>query len=876
MNLPPVSASRIEGVLHEVQRPSRYIGLEQNAAKKSWQEARLKVCLAFPEVYEIGMSHLGLIVLYRILNAREGVLADRAYCPWPDMEQAMRKNGIPLWGIESRMPLGGFDVIGFSLQSELLATNMLTMLDLSGIPLLSHERAERHPLVIAGGPCAGNPEPYAPFVDAFCVGDGEALVSDIASLLLELVREGAPREKMLEALCGIEGVYVPLFYESARDAAGRHSLVAPLRALAPARVQRRWEPELLRDWIPEPPLVAASTPVQERLNLEVSRGCTWGCRFCHAGYFQRPLRERNPTDLLDAAVRGIGRSGFDEVNLLSLSTADYSALIPLMDALIERLGSRKVAISLPSLRANSMRGEIAARIFKVRKTGFTFAPEAGTQRLRDVINKAITEEEILEAVGSAFSSGWNLVKLYFMIGLPTETWGDIEGIVKLVRSLERVASHTAGGGELNVSIGSFVPKPHTPFQWEPFEGVGPLAEKLQFLRKELEGRRVKVKWQSLEASFLEAVLSRGDRALAGVIERAWRSGARFDSWTEMLDPGLWQRAFAQQEVNPLLFSGRWETSAPLPWDHIDIGISKKFLTRELEKAINGETTKDCRDGSCQGCGIIGAPRDNRLTEGFPRDFHISTSVSAEPEPCLRRTLRICYSVTGMARFLSHLERAGALRRALARTELALIYSSGYSPKPKTVLGPPLPVGISSTMELADFLVSDPRRCQMLAATLSGGLPEGMEVEEVWLEFPECFAPLSEITAVTYEFDFSPAPDEFWRKMLELYGQYLAGGAVLRKKSSSGKEREQDLKRAISRFVAIGERRAFEATANCNDPSGENAGPRDVLEAVFGLSPAEFSIVRVVRTGYLERSGRSFLPAPNGQTLPSLPHQRGRE
>jgi radical SAM family uncharacterized protein/radical SAM-linked protein len=863
-----IPATLLEGVLHEVQRPSRYVGLELNAAKKAWQDARLRFCLAFPEVYEIGMSHLGLAVLYRILNACEGILADRAYCPWPDMEEVMRRRGIPLWGIESRMPLRRFDVLGFSLQSELLVTNMLTMLDLSGLPLRARDRRESDPLVIAGGPCAGNPEPFAPFVDAFCVGDGEVIVAQLASLLMELPQSGALRERALEELASLEGVYVPIFYEASRDDAGRLSLVAPLRAAAPARVKRRYEPELLPEWIPMPPLVAASTPVQERLNIEVSRGCTWGCRFCHAGYFQRPLRERDPGDLLESAVRGIELSGFDEVNLLSLSTADYSALTPLMDALLARLGPRKVALSLPSLRANSMRSDIPERILQVKKTGFTFAPEAGTQRLRNVINKAMTDEEIHAAVKSAFDAGWRLVKLYFMIGLPTETMEDIEGIVRLVRSLEKTASRSGKGGDINVSIGPFVPKPHTPFQWEPFEGVAPLTEKFFFLRRELEGRRVKVKWQNLESSFLEAAISRGDRSLAGVIERAWRDGARFDSWTERLDPGLWENAFRAQSVDPCLFTARWDPDSPLPWNHIDTGVSNKYLRRELAKALAGETTEDCRWGACQGCGIAGAPHDNRLAAPLSTEIHISPKSRPESEPCLRRTLRIRYSVTGMARFLSHLERGNVLRRALTRTGLTLVYTSGYSPRPKTALGPPLAVGIASTAELADFLIGDPRRLGSAGGKLSAGFPEGMQVEEAWLDFPECFAALSEIASAEYGFDFSPAPDKAWEKALRLYHEYVRQERVIWRKEVGGREKELDMKRALPRFAPHEDRRAFEITVNCNDPQGQNAGPRDVLEGVFRLSPGEFHLVKVVRTGYLYGDGRPFFPAPGGRL--SLP------
>ncbi len=857
----PLPSAVIEGALYEVQKPSRYIGLERNTCRKSWGAASFHVCLAFPETYEIGMSHTGLQVLYHITDHMEGVLVDRAYCPWPDMEDTMRRRGLRLWGLETRMPLSAFDTIGFSLQNELLYTNLLTMLDLSGLPLLSGDRSDSDPLIISGGPCSSNPEPYADFIDAICIGDGEELLQEVVQRVSESKRRGTRRRDMLLDLSSIPGVYVPSLYELQPDRSGRLTRHRPVHEKVPPRVERRFVSELEAGWIPDPPIVPSATLVQERLNIEIARGCTWGCRFCHAGFFQRPLRERNSGDLVKAAEGGVSETGFDELNLLSLSTADYSRLIPLLDDLTNSLTPRHVALSLPSLRVDSMSPQIVARILEVKKTGFTFAPEAGSQRLRNVINKMFTEEDILKAVNNSFEHGWNLVKLYFMIGLPTENEDDITSLVRLIKSIARLPGTSGRGRQINVSVGAFVPKPHTPFQWEPFEGTQSLESKLGRLRNEAWGKRTRVKWQNLEASYLEAALSRGDRYFSRVILEAWKDGARFDSWTEKLDLNRWARAFRKCGVDPDLYAGSWDAESALPWDIIDTGIKKTFLLRERDRALNGQTTADCRSGACQGCGLPGAPADIRLARPEIPSV-IGTKCTSPAEGLrLRRNLRIRYSVTGLARFLSHLERGSILKRSLLRHRIDQIYSEGFSPRPRMALGPPLPIGVYSTVEMADFLVGEIRSQDEIRAEIAGGFPPGITVDAVSLEFPECVTEFSRISVISYEFDFSTSAEELWRSCLDAGTRFTHTSRVLVTKEKHGKTREVDLKLAIPLFEKRkGSGRGFLFNLYTNHPEGQNCSPKDVLEELFGLKPSDYSGVRIFRTGYADRNGNRF-PLP---------------
>jgi len=722
-------------VLPLVSRPSRYIGGELNVPRKDPRDVRLTFLLAFPDVYEIGMSHLGIRVLYDILNRRSEIAAERTFAPWTDMETQMREKGVPLFSLESHAPARSFDCLGFTLQYELHYTNILTMLDLAGVPFRASERGEDDPLVLAGGPNAFNPEPMAPFFDLIAVGDGESVVLDIADLLLDAKDGGAPRAEVLERAARLPGVYVPSLYREERDGAIYRG-TKPIDDRAPETVCRRIEPELSVDSHAVVPIVPVTEATHDRLSIEIMRGCTRGCRFCQAGMVTRPVRER-PVEEIAAAIReGVAATGYDEVSLVSLSSSDYSGLDELMRKLNEELFDRRVNLSLPSLRADRFSIELADRLGRVRKAGLTFAPEAGTQRLRDVINKNETEQNILETAEAAFEAGWKRVKLYFMIGLPTETDEDLEGIVELVREIRTRARRVRKGAAITVSISPFVPRPHTPFQWERQDPVEETGRKEAYLRGGLRMKGVKVSTRDPEVSALEGVMARGDRRHADVVEEAWRSGARFDGWTESFDAGIWRSAFEAAGVDrDETLAGRGADDA-LPWDHISAGVTKAFLLTERGKAYAGETTADCREDVCVDCGVC--PVDEAPARPMPE----RPTQGAEPAAPRfgRRTrrvrdgqgdrFRVRYEKGRRARFLSHLDILRAVTRALASSGLPVAYTHGFNPHPRISFGPPLPVGVTGEAEFFDIELTRPVEAWEVHRGIVDRLPEGLDVLDV--------------------------------------------------------------------------------------------------------------------------------------------------
>ncbi|MGB9885973.1 MAG: TIGR03960 family B12-binding radical SAM protein [Moorellales bacterium] len=603
-----------EEILPRVQKPGRYLGTEVNAVHKDWDRVAARLAFVFPDLYEIGMSHLGLAILYGLVNQRDEYLLERVFAPAPDLEAELRRRGLPLFSLESYRPVADFDLVGFTLQYELTYTNVLNLLDLAGIPLMASERTQEHPLVIGGGPCAVNPEPLAPFFDALVLGEGEEVLLEILSVIKEAKngddRSGSGRWKvtraeLLRRLAGLPGVYVPSLYRVDYHADGRVAAVKPLEPGVPERVVRRVVADLDRAYFPTRPIVPFLEVVHDRAMLEIMRGCTRGCRFCQAGIIYRPVRERSPEVLRRQAEELVRATGHQEIGLVSLSSADYTAIEPLARGLVATYGERGIGLSLPSLRADAFSVGLAEEIERVRKTGLTFAPEAGTARLRAVINKGVTEEDLLNACRAAFAAGWRRVKLYFMIGLPTETQEDLDGVVDLTFKVLRLdEGSTRGRPEVTVSVSSFVPKPHTPFQWEPQATQAELREKQAYLGRRLRHRRIKYDWHDPEQSLLEAVLARGDRRLAKAVLAAWRSGAKFDSWEEYFSWSRWEKALAETGLDPSFYAHRRrDYQEVLPWEHLDLGVSREFLRREAERAKQAVPTPDCRWRDCPGCGV---------------------------------------------------------------------------------------------------------------------------------------------------------------------------------------------------------------------------------------------------------------------------------
>ena len=596
-------------ILSSVQKPARYTGGEFASIIKPMEEVEATICLAFPDVYEVGMSYLGFKILYHLLNQQQGVQAERVYAPWIDMEAKMRERKIPLRTLETKKTLKECDIVGFTLQYELSYTNILNMLDLGGVPVVAAERSEADPLVIVGGPCVYNPEPLADFFDFAIIGEGEEVMAEVMEAYKSWKRAGKPggRRAFLQEVVKIKGIYVPSFYEVDYNENLTVKEVRPINENAPAVVYKRVVKDMNSVDFPTAPIVPFGEIVHDRIMLEVFRGCSRGCRFCHAGMVYRPVRERKPEVLQDLARKLVDNTGYNEISLVSLSSADYSCLAPMVHSMIEEFKDDRVSVSLPSLRIDSFCVAIAKEIQAVRKSGLTFAPEAGSQKMRDVINKGVTEEDLMNAVGAAFESGWNSVKLYFMIGLPFENDDDVLAIADLARKVQYKYYQVTGkrGCKVTCSASFFVPKPYTAFQWFAQDDLETIRRKQFLLKDEIKTiKNVTLNYHDSKTGIIEAVFARGDRKVGKALLAAWRRGARFDGWSDCFDYERWLEAFAEAGIDKDFYAARQRgENEVFPWEHISPGVSRKFLWNEWQKAYAQQLTHDCRRSTCTGCGV---------------------------------------------------------------------------------------------------------------------------------------------------------------------------------------------------------------------------------------------------------------------------------
>ncbi|MFQ5585896.1 MAG: TIGR03960 family B12-binding radical SAM protein, partial [Thermodesulfobacteriota bacterium] len=776
-----MNSSHLKDYLPLVQRPARYIGGEINAVKKERTTVKLTFALAFPDTYEIGISHLGLQILYQILNMDPRIACERVYAPWIDMETLLREKGVPLSTLESGIPLSECDVIGFSLQYELAYTNVLAMLDLGGVPLRAAERGAEDPLVIGGGPCAFNPEPVAGFFDAFLVGDGEEAVIEVAEIVMETKERSTSRKELLRRLARVEGIYIPSLFDVSYNDDGTVKRITPLED-GYERVRRRIVTDLNTVPPTTRPVVPFMQAVHDRLGIEIARGCTRGCRFCQAGMICRPGRERAPDEVLRLIEESLRSTGYDEVSLLSLSTGDYSCIEELLVRLVERVADRKVAVSFPSMRVGTLSPRLAEEIRKVRKTGFTLAPEAGTERLRSVINKGISEKDLIDNVRHVFSLGWKLIKLYFMVGLPTEQDEDIAGIVNLAEKVKGTGKARGVHPKINVSVSTFIPKPNTPFQWVPQLKLDKCRERHSLLREGLRKRHLDFKWQDVHVSLLEGLFSRGDRRLIPLIERAFERGVRFDAWGDQFSFDRWQELFTEEgiDLDFYLYRER-ERDELFPWDHIDAGVTREFLRSEYKRALYASgggnvtymETPDCKVDACSGCGVcdfkeirnvtfcgeaannstvppasVGESREGPPLQKFVRP--VTTPSSREIIEPLR--VQLAFSKTGDMRFLSHLEATTLFSRAVRRAGLPIRYSHGFHPHPRIAFSPPLPVGVESIAEYVELKLDDYVAPGRVVKRLNEVMPKGIKImwaKEIPLHLPSLSAIIRETEYLVY-------------------------------------------------------------------------------------------------------------------------------
>lgn len=795
----------IKSFIANVQKPARYIGAELGSTYKDLSNVDLRIAFCFPDIYEIGMSNLGMRILCGVLNEIDNVWAERVYSPWTDMEEQMRARKIPLFTAESGDAVGDFDIVAFTLQYELCYSTALNMMELAGIPLLGSERGEDSPIILAGGPCAYNPEPMADFVDIFSIGEGEEALPELARLWLRMKADGTySRTAFLREASHLDGFYVPSLYDVKYKDDGTIASISPKYPDVPAVVTKRVIGDLDHAYFPVNTEIPFIETVHDRVTLEVFRGCIRGCRFCQAGFVCRPVREKSPEALNEAAKKSADASGYEEISLSCLSISDYSQINRLTDTLLEWTDDRKINLSLPSMRADSFTKELMEKVSGVRTSTITFAPEAGTKRLRDIINKNIEEEDILKASHIAYAAGKTKIKLYFMMGLPGETYEDIAGIASLAHNVVEEFFRTEERNrriqpQVTTSVACFIPKPHTPFQWVGQNTFDELYDKQRFLAEQITDRRVKHNYHDVEVSRLEAVFARGDRRLSKALLEARRRGIRLDAWEEMFSYDAWCEVFDAVGLDMSFYANRTiPEDEILPWDMIDCGVSKEFFLREYRKAKEGIPTQNCKEG-CSGCGVnsLVDPEYCRYCPGHPvpRDdsvFRPAKKPESDFVPTLDaptekhrpgRTVRVRFSKGGALAYIGHLDLAKFMIRQLVRSKLPVWYTEGFNPRPHLVFASSLSVGCGGEREIMDFRLDGEATDEAIKAALSPLMPRGIEILDVFTAEHK----LKEIEWGEYEIVYDTTRDGITGEIAELF----SAPVLMMKRTKSG-EKEVDI------------------------------------------------------------------------------------
>ncbi|MBV5317256.1 MAG: TIGR03960 family B12-binding radical SAM protein [Desulfobulbaceae bacterium] len=840
----------LDRILPLVRKPGQYVGGELHAVSNRMDADTLKFCLVFPDLYEIGMSHQGLQILYHILNNQDQVVAHRCYVPDIDMEQELRNQEQPLFSLEAKASLATYDVIGITLPYELCYTNILTVLDLAGLPLRAAHRDESYPLVLGGGSCSLNPEPVADFFDAIVLGDGEEVIVELAALLHRAKAQQQCRRATLEQMAALPGVYIPSFFEP-QYGEGRLIAIKALQAGYPS-VRKRVLPQLLAGPHLHHPLVPIVKPVHDRLGVEIARGCTRGCRFCQAGITYRPVRERTVAEIMELAEQGITQSGFEELALLSLSTGDYSCLGELMTALMDRFAKDYVSVSMPSMRVGTLTPEIMEQIKRVRKTGFTVAPEAGTDRLRQVINKGITEEDLLATCRDAFALGWKLIKLYFMVGLPTETEEDVEAIIELAKKTRNRAGQGKGRQvQVNLGVATFVPKPHTPFQWEPQLSLEESKRRINRLKQLLPRQGFKIKWHDPEQSLVEGVFSRGDRRLSHLLETAWKNGARLDGWSEHFSLEQWRLAATECGIDLEPYLRRRPMNEVLPWDHLHSGVDRSFLEEECHKAFEQQYTPDCRTHGCQGCGLCDfktvAPVVHARPEPQVNQPAPSPRAEKNQQPSQAFTYRVHYTRQGDSRFYGHLELLQLVFRMLQRAGLPLLFSGGFNPSPRVSFSQALPVGVESMAEFLDMDLAKPLASrENIVALLNSQLPETIRVVAVNASPRSVYR--SSLAAYEVRSQANTSED-LPRRIID----FLSRESFVIDRFRKNRHKDLDLRPLVVRLELHEEILYMELLSHQGQPG---ANPREVLEKVLGFPERESLLARIIKTSVKETTSPS--------------------